>query len=210
MKNMFNTIGEAIDDLKNGKMIIIVDDEGRENEGDLFALSEKVTPEIINFMITYGKGLVCCPITSQRALELGLEPMVENNSDNHQTAFTVSIDHVTNKTGISAFERYDTIRELINPNSSPRDFRRPGHIFPLVAKDKGLLEREGHTEAAVELAKLCNVYPAGIICEIISEDGTMARVPELHLFAKRHNLMMITIENLKQYLIDENLINIGN
>nr|WP_209123956.1 3,4-dihydroxy-2-butanone-4-phosphate synthase [Alkalihalobacillus sp. BA299] len=196
---MFYSIEEALEDLKNGGMVIVVDDEGRENEGDLLALSEKVTTEIINFMITHAKGLVCCPITKERAVELELEPMVRHNTDVNQTAFTVSIDHETNTTGISALERSDTIKALVDPLVKANEFRRPGHIFPLVAKDNGVLARPGHTEAAVDLARLCGAYPSGIICEIIKEDGTMARVPDLILFAEKHNLKIITIAELIRY-----------
>ncbi|ARK32481.1 Riboflavin biosynthesis protein RibBA [Halalkalibacter krulwichiae] len=196
---MFHSIEEAIEDLKNGKMIVIVDDEDRENEGDLLALSEKATPEIINFMITHAKGLVCCPITKERADKLELEPMVQQNTDSHQTAFTVSVDHITNTTGISAPERTDTIQALVADDAIASDFKRPGHIFPLVAKEGGVLEREGHTEAAVDLAKLCGASPSGIICEIIKEDGTMARLPELEMFAKTHQLKLITIADLIKY-----------
>lgn len=196
---MFHTIEEALEELKNGSMIIVVDDEDRENEGDLVAFAEKATPDMINFMITHGKGLVCCPITEQRASELKLPLMVANNTDTHQTAFTVSVDHITNTTGISAQERSDTIRALINPEARPQDFRRPGHIFPLIAKDGGVLQRAGHTEAAVDLAKLCGADPCGIICEIIKEDGTMARIPDLFLFAEKYGLKIITIADLIRY-----------
>lgn len=196
---MFHSIKEAIDELKKGGMVIVVDDEGRENEGDLLGLAEKVSPEMINFMITHAKGLVCCPITVERAHELELEAMVNVNSDLHQTAFTVSVDHVTNKTGISAQERSDTIKALVNPTTRPKDFRKPGHTFPLVAKENGVMVRPGHTEAAVDLARLCGAKPSGIICEIINEDGSMARVPDLKVFSKKHNLKMVTIVDLIRY-----------
>jgi 3,4-dihydroxy 2-butanone 4-phosphate synthase/GTP cyclohydrolase II len=195
----FHSIEEALEDLKQGKMVIVVDDEDRENEGDLVALAEKVTPEIINFMITYGRGLVCMPITEERARELDLPLMVEHNTDRHGTAFTVSVDALNTSTGISAYERAETIRQLIDPNKRPTDFRRPGHVFPLIARNGGVLRRAGHTEAAVDLARLCGSYPAGVICEVIKEDGKMARVPDLEIFAKQHQLKMITIQDLIQY-----------
>jgi 3,4-dihydroxy 2-butanone 4-phosphate synthase/GTP cyclohydrolase II len=196
---MFTSIEEAVNDLINGKMIIVVDDEDRENEGDLLALAEKVTPEMINFMISHAKGLVCCPITKKRADELELEMMVRNNSDLYHTAFTVSVDHITNTTGISAGERADTIVALTKEDTKPGDFRRPGHIFPLIAKENGVIQRPGHTEAAVDFAKLCNAHPSGVICEIINDDGTMARIPELIKFANKYNLKMVTIAELIKY-----------
>lgn len=196
---MFHSIDDALKDLKEGKIVIVVDDENRENEGDLIALAEKATPEIINFMIKYGRGLVCVPITQQRAHELQLAPMVEHNTDNHGTAFTVSVDSIHSTTGISAHERSETIQKLIHPDSKPEDFRRPGHIFPLIAKEGGVFERAGHTEAAIDLARLCGAYPAAVICEVINEDGTMARVPDLEVFAKQHHLKMITIQDLIHY-----------
>lgn len=196
---MFNTIEEALLDLKEGKVIIVCDDENRENEGDFIALSEKVTPEVINFMITYGKGLVCTPISEERAVQLGLMPMVSSNTETHQTAFTVSVDHRGTTTGISAAERAQTIQALINPNTKGEDFNKPGHVFPLIAKKGGVLERPGHTEAAVDLARLCGLSPSGVICEIINDDGTMARVPELRIIAQRYNLKMITVKDLMEY-----------
>lgn len=196
---MFNTIEEAIKDLRKGKVIIVVDDEDRENEGDFIALADKVTPETINFMIKEGRGLVCAPISEERARELELPQMVQRNTDNHGTAFTISIDHVETTTGISAFERARTVQALIDHNSKPADFRRPGHIFPLVAKKGGVLRRAGHTEAAVDLAKIAGSYPAGVICEVINEDGTMARVPDLIKLAEKHNLKFITIADLIKY-----------
>jgi 3,4-dihydroxy 2-butanone 4-phosphate synthase / GTP cyclohydrolase II len=196
---MFNTIEEAIYDLMQGKVIIVCDDEDRENEGDFVALAEKATPEVINFMIKYGRGLVCAPITEELADKLELHPMVNHNTDPHGTAFTVSIDHKTTTTGISAFERSTTILELLNPNAKAIDFKRPGHVFPLVAKKGGVLRRAGHTEAAVDLARLCGAKPAGVICEIIKEDGTMARVPDLQKIAQQFDLKMITIKDLIKY-----------
>ncbi|MDM5235814.1 bifunctional 3,4-dihydroxy-2-butanone 4-phosphate synthase/GTP cyclohydrolase II [Bacillus cereus] len=196
---MFHRIEEALEDLKQGKVVIVCDDENRENEGDFIALAEYITPETINFMITHGRGLVCVPITEQYAERLQLEPMVSHNTDSHHTAFTVSIDHVSTTTGISAHERATTIQELLNPASKGADFNRPGHIFPLIAKEGGVLRRAGHTEAAVDLAKLCGAEPAGVICEIINEDGTMARVDDLLECAKQFDIKMITIEDLIAY-----------
>lgn len=196
---VFDTIEDAIADLKQGKAIVVVDDEDRENEGDLIVLAEQATPDIINFMITQGRGLVCVPITQERAEQLDLPPMVNHNTDYHGTAFTVSVDHVSTSTGISAHERADTVRGLIDPNAGPADFRRPGHMFPLIAKDGGVLRRAGHTEAAVDLARLCGSTPAAVICEIIKEDGTMARLPDLVLFTKEHGLRLITIQELIRY-----------
>ncbi|MFS0863491.1 bifunctional 3,4-dihydroxy-2-butanone-4-phosphate synthase/GTP cyclohydrolase II [Fredinandcohnia sp. 179-A 10B2 NHS] len=196
---MFDSVEEAIEDLMNGKVVIVCDDEDRENEGDFIALADRATPEVINFMITHGRGLVCVPVTEQLANKLGLEPMVTHNTDPHGTAFTVSIDHKTTTTGISAHERSATIMELLNPESKATDFKRPGHVFPLIAKNGGVLRRAGHTEAAVDLAKLSGAEPAGVICEIINEDGTMARVPELRKIADEFKLKMITIEDLIRY-----------
>lgn len=196
---MFHTIEEAIEELKAGKVIIVVDDEDRENEGDFVVLAQHATPENINFMATHGRGLICTPITKELAQRLALHPMVEHNTDNHETAFTVSIDYKTTETGISAYERSETILRLLDPTVVVSDFRRPGHVFPLIAKDNGVLERQGHTEAAVDLAMLCDDFPAGVICEIMNEDGTMARVPELSEIAKKHELMMITIVDLVRY-----------
>ncbi|MGF9976926.1 bifunctional 3,4-dihydroxy-2-butanone-4-phosphate synthase/GTP cyclohydrolase II [Viridibacillus arvi] len=196
---MFHSIEEALKDLKEGKMIIVVDDENRENEGDLVALAEYATPENINFMATHARGLICTPITEKIATELNLHPMVSNNTDHNQTAFTVSIDHCNAKTGISAFERSQTIQHILNPNALADDFKRPGHVFPLVAKKNGVLERPGHTEAAVDLAKACGAIPAGIICEIMGDSGKMSTGQELIDFAKKHQLKIITIESLIQY-----------
>ncbi|MFD2214179.1 bifunctional 3,4-dihydroxy-2-butanone-4-phosphate synthase/GTP cyclohydrolase II [Metabacillus endolithicus] len=196
---MFHTIEEAITDLREGKVVIVVDDEDRENEGDFVSLADRVTPEAINFMIKHGRGLVCVPITEKQATKLGLAPMVTHNTDPHGTAFTVSVDHKTNTTGISAFERADTVLALLDDNSKPSDFKRPGHTFPLVAKEGGVLRRAGHTEAAVDLSRLCGAKPGGVICEIIKEDGTMARVPDLLTIAKEFDLKIITIKDLIQY-----------
>ncbi|MEH7355674.1 bifunctional 3,4-dihydroxy-2-butanone-4-phosphate synthase/GTP cyclohydrolase II [Neobacillus drentensis] len=196
---MFNTIDEALTDLKEGKVIIVCDDEDRENEGDFIALAEKATPTVINFMATYGRGLVCVPIDEDLAQKLDLIPMVSKNTDPHGTAFTVSIDHKFSTTGISAFERSATILSLLDPESKGADFKRPGHIFPLIAKKGGVLRRTGHTEAAVDLARLCGAKPAGVICEIMNEDGTMARVPQLRKIADELNVKMITIKDLIEY-----------
>lgn len=196
---MFDPIEEAIYELMRGNIVIVCDDEDRENEGDFIALASKATPEVINFMITNGRGLVCAPISEEIARNLNLVPMVNRNTDPHGTAFTVSVDHKTSTTGISAFERAKTVQELINPNSKAADFKRPGHIFPLVAKEGGVLRRAGHTEAAVDLARLCGASPAGVICEIIKEDGTMARVPDLRKIADEFELKMITIKDLIKY-----------
>lgn len=195
----FNTIEEAIEDIKQGRMIIVVDDEDRENEGDLVMAAEKVTPEAISFMAIHGRGLICVPITKKRAEELDLPLMVGRNTDNMGTAFTVSVDYVGNSTGISAYDRADTVKALIDPATKPQDLRRPGHIFPLIARDGGVLRRAGHTEAAVDLARLAGLYPAGVICEIMKDDGTMARLPDLMSFAKKHGLKIITIEDLIRY-----------
>jgi len=209
---LLHSIEEAIEDLKQGKMIVVVDDEDRENEGDLLALAEFMTPETINFMATYGRGLICTPISQQLSLKLGLHPMVRHNTDNHQTAFTVSIDHVNTTTGISAFERAMTIEKMIEPQAKAEDFRRPGHIFPLIAKDNGVLERRGHTEATIDLAKLCNSIPVGIICEIMGDDGRMLRFNDLIKYAAQHHLKMISVEALatyrRQQIIEENKLTI--
>ncbi len=196
----FNTIEEAIEDIKAGKMIIMVDDEDRENEGDLVCAAEKVTPEIINFMAKYGRGLICLALTPERCEELQLPLMAPDNQDPFGTAFTVSIDAregVT--TGISAADRAHTIKVAIDPKTKPSDLVRPGHIFPLRARKGGVLKRAGHTEGSVDLARLAGLYPAAVICEIMNEDGTMARVPQLMEFAKKFNLKIITIADLIKY-----------
>lgn len=195
----FDTIEEAIYELMQGGVVIVVDDEDRENEGDFIALAEKASPEVINFMITHGRGLVCAPITEERAEELELPLMVQHNTDTHETAFTVSVDHMSSTTGISAHERSATVKALIDPATKGSDFRRPGHIFPLIAKKGGVLRRAGHTEAGVDLARLCGAYPAAVICEVIKEDGNMARVPDLVEIAREHDLKMITIQDLIRY-----------
>jgi 3,4-dihydroxy 2-butanone 4-phosphate synthase/GTP cyclohydrolase II len=192
-----NTIEEAIQDLKDGKMIIVVDDEGRENEGDLIIAAEKITSEAVNFFTKYGRGLVCTAIMHEQAERLKIPLMVrDENTDNMRTAFTVSVDHRTSTTGISAFERAVTIRALADSKSEPEDFLRPGHVFPLIARKGGALVRAGHTEAAVDLTRLAGLYPAGAICEIMNEDGTMARRDDLEMFAKDHDLKMISVADL--------------
>lgn len=195
----FNTIKEAIEDIKEGKIIVVIDDEDRENEGDLLMAAEKVTPEAINFMAKYGRGLICMPVSEERLKTLNIPQMVNENTDNHETAFTVSIDSAEATTGISAFERAATIKKVLDLNASAKDFRSPGHIFPLKAREGGVLKRTGHTEAAVDLARLGGFSPAGVICEIMNEDGTMARVPELMEYVKKHNLKIITIADLIAY-----------
>ncbi|MCR6544649.1 bifunctional 3,4-dihydroxy-2-butanone-4-phosphate synthase/GTP cyclohydrolase II [Dehalobacterium formicoaceticum] len=194
-----NTIEEAIEEIKAGKMVIVVDDEDRENEGDLVMAAEKATPEAINFMASHARGLVCMPLTAERINELKLAPMVEHNTDNHETAFTISVDGPKSTTGISAFERSDTVQAILNPKLLPDDLKKPGHIFPLRAKEGGVLKRTGHTEAAVDLARLAGLYPAGVICEVMNEDGTMARLPQLMEFAEKYQLKIITIADLIQY-----------
>ena len=195
----FNTIVEALEDIKNGKMVVVVDDEDRENEGDLIIAAEKATQESINFMAKYARGLICMPIVKERLEKLSINQMVVNNTDVHGTAFTVSIDAISTTTGISAAERATTILKVIDPEASPKDFNKPGHVFPLAARDGGVLMRGGHTEAAVDLARIAGLYPAGVICEIMNEDGTMARVPELMEYVKKHDLKIITIVDLIAY-----------
>jgi 3,4-dihydroxy 2-butanone 4-phosphate synthase / GTP cyclohydrolase II len=195
----FNTIPEAIADFKKGKMIVIVDDEDRENEGDLVVAAEKATPQVINFMAKYGGGLVCLPVIRERLEELHIERMVAKNTDPNRTAFTVSIDAVECTTGISAQERALTISKVLDPNSTAKEFTRPGHIFPIEYREGGVLVRAGHTEASVDLAKLAGLYPAGVICEIMNEDGTMARVPQLMDYCAKHKLKIITIASLIDY-----------
>lgn len=204
-----NTIEEAIEDIRQGKIIIVVDDEDRENEGDFLAAAEKVTPEMINFMATHGRGLICAPLTESRCKELGLHVMVSNNTDPMETAFTVSVDLRGNgvTTGISAADRAKTILSLANPDTKPHDLARPGHIFPLIAKQGGVLRRTGHTEAAIDFARLAGFKSAGVIVEIMNEDGTMARLPELIKVAKKFNLKLVSIEALVAYrMLHDSLI----
>lgn len=195
----FNTIEEAIEDIRNGKIIVVVDDEDRENEGDLLMAAEKATPEAINFMATYGRGLICMPVVGERLDELGIGAMVQVNTDTMSTAFTVSIDAASVTTGISAYERSETIQKVLDPKAKAEDFRRPGHIFPLRYREGGVLRRAGHTEATVDMAQLAGLYPAGVICEIMNDNGKMARVPELMEFVKKHQLKIITIADLIKY-----------
>jgi 3,4-dihydroxy 2-butanone 4-phosphate synthase / GTP cyclohydrolase II len=196
---MFNTIEEAIQDIQAGKMVVVVDDEDRENEGDLLMAASKVTPEAVNFMATHGRGLICMPMEELRLSQLGVNLMVEQNTDSFQTAFTVSVDSKACTTGISAYERALTIKQLLDPTSTPADFKRPGHIFPLRSVSGGVLKRAGHTEAAVDLAKLAGLQPAGVICEIMNEDGTMARRDDLVAFCEKHHLKLIKIVDLIAY-----------
>ena len=205
---MLNTIEEAISEIKNGKVIIVVDDEDRENEGDFVTSARNASPEIINFMSKEGRGLICAPITEERSKELELALMVSKNTSHHETAFTVSVDLLgaENKSGISAFERSRTILALINKKTKPEDLGRPGHIFPLIAQNGGVLKRAGHTEAAVDLAKLSGHESAGALVEIMDEDGTMARLPELILIAKKFSLKIISIKDLIAYRIEKETI----
>ena len=200
MSTQFNTIEEALADIRAGKMIIVTDDPGRENEGDLVMAAEKAGAADVNFMITHGRGLICVPVTHQRAEKLGLQRMVLDNRESQKTAFTVSVDAACGvTTGISAADRAAAIRVLVDPEATPRDLVQPGHVFPLQAKDGGVLRRAGHTEAAVDLARLAGLQPAGVICEILHEDGSMARQPELLEFGKKHGLKVVTIEDLIAY-----------
>lgn len=203
-----NSIQSALEDIKKGKMVIVTDDEGRENEGDLIFAAEKATPELLNFMIKHTSGIVCMPMTGDRLDELNLPQMVQQNTESHQTAFTVSVDFkIGTSTGISAADRSKTIQALIDSNTQPHDLARPGHIFPLRYQEGGVLRRAGHTEAAVDLARLAGMYPAGVICEVVNDDGTMARMPDLKKFAQKHDLKLITIKDLIEYrLQNESLV----
>ena len=204
-----NTIQEAIEDIRNGKVIIVVDDKDRENEGDFVAAAEKVTPEMINFMATHGRGLICTPLTENRCKALSLDMMVSNNTDPMETAFTVSVDLRGNgvTTGISASDRAKTVKALIDPDTKPFELGRPGHIFPLIAKEGGVLRRTGHTEAAIDFARLAGLNPAGVIVEIMNEDGTMARLPQLLKVAKKFDLKIVSIEDLVAYrMLHDSLI----
>lgn len=195
----FATIEEALDALRAGKNILVIDDPDRENEGDIICAAQFATTENVNFMATYAKGLICMPMSGEYCDKLGLPPMVEQNTDNHETAFTVAIDHVNTTTGISAEERGYTARATVLANAKPSDFRRPGHMFPLRAREGGVLIRSGHTEATVDLCRLANLEPVGLCCEIMREDGTMMRTTELIEFSKEHNLVMISIADLIAY-----------
>lgn len=195
----FNTIEEALEDLRRGKIILVTDDEDRENEGDFICAAQFATTENINFMATHGKGLICMPMSEEYVEKLKLPQMVENNTDNHETAFTVSIDHVTTTTGISAVERSITALACVKKDAKPEDFRRPGHMFPLKAKKNGVLERNGHTEATIDLCRLAGLKECGLCCEIMREDGTMMRTEELSKLAQQYQMKFITIKDLQDY-----------
>ncbi len=208
-----NTVEEAIEDIRAGKLLIVVDDEDRENEGDFIAAAELITTEKINFMARYGRGLICAPLTEERCEELDLEMMVSNNTSMHATPFTVSVDLLGHgcTTGISAHDRAKTIQRLCDVKAKPEEFGRPGHIFPLRARNRGVLRRAGHTEAAIDLARLAGLYPAGVLVEIMNEDGTMSRLPELVEFAKEHDLKIISVAALISYLLEkESLVEKGD
>ncbi|MBZ4684133.1 MAG: 3,4-dihydroxy 2-butanone 4-phosphate synthase / cyclohydrolase [Fusobacteriaceae bacterium] len=206
-EKLINKIEDALEDLRNGKMIIVSDNEERENEGDVILSAEKATYENINFIAKEARGLMCVPMTEKRAIELGLNIMVQNNTDEHGTNFTISVDSKKTTTGISIQDRLNTILDLSNENLTKNDFKYPGHLFPLIAKENGLLERKGHTEAAVDLMKLAELKPVGVICEILKDDGTMARRDDLIKFSKKHNLKYITIEEILEYIkIKEDLL----
>lgn len=200
---MLDSIESAIEDIRKGKLIIVVDDEDRENEGDFIGAAENATPEVINFMSTHGRGLICAPITEERCQELNLQPMVVDNTSLHETAFTVSVDLLGQgcTTGISAHDRSKTVKALIDPDTKPEDLGRPGHIFPLRAKKGGVLRRSGHTEATIDMARLAGFAPAGVLVEIMNEDGSMARLPQLKEIAKRFDLKLISIKDLIEYLL---------
>ena len=195
----FATVETAIEDIKNGRMVVVVDDEDRENEGDIIVAAETVTPEQINFMATYAKGLICMPIDGEALDRLEIGQMVPNNTDNHETAFTVSVDAYDTTTGISAFERCQTVKKFLDPAAKPSSFRRPGHVFPLRSVPGGVLRRAGHTETTTDLARLAGFYPCGLCCEIMADDGTMMRTPELMKFAEKHGLHIITVQALIEY-----------
>ena len=200
-----STIETAIDDIKNGRMLIVVDDENRENEGDFVIATEMVTPEAVNFMITHGRGLVCVSMQEQDLARLSINLMVSKNSDSFKTGFTVSVDHTSAKTGISAFERAETLKQLVNPNSKPSDFNRPGHIFPLQVRHGGVLKRDGHTEASADLASMAGLHSSGTICEIVNPDGTMARLPQIIEYAKDWGLNVISVKDLIDYIKKNNI-----
>ena len=202
---MLDSIESAIEDIKNGKLIIVVDDEDRENEGDFITAAGNATPEVINFMSMHGRGLICAPLTEERCQELNLQPMVTDNTSLHETAFTVSIDLLGDgcTTGISAHDRSKTVKALVNPNTKPEDLGRPGHIFPLKAKKGGVLRRTGHTEATIDMARLAGFEPAGVLVEIMNEDGSMARLPQLKEIAKKFDLKLISIKDLIEYRLKQ-------
>lgn len=195
----FATVEEAIDEIRNGNMIIVVDDEDRENEGDIIVAAEKCTADHVNFMATYAKGLICTPVEGYILDRLKIGQMVTNNNDNHETAFTVSVDAVSTTTGISAYERWETVKKIIDPEARPEDFRRPGHVFPLRSVPGGVLRRAGHTETTTDLARLAGLIPAGWCCEIMDDDGHMMRTPKLMEFADKHGLKIITVKSLIEY-----------
>ena len=195
----FATVETAIDDIKNGRMVVVVDDEDRENEGDIIVAAETVTPQQINFMATYARGLICMPIDGEALDRLEIGQMVPNNTDNHETAFTVSVDAYDTTTGISAFERCQTVKKFLDPTAKPSSFRRPGHVFPLRSVPGGVLRRAGHTETTTDLARLAGFYPCGLCCEIMADDGNMMRTPELMKFAEKHGLHIITVQALIEY-----------
>jgi 3,4-dihydroxy 2-butanone 4-phosphate synthase / GTP cyclohydrolase II len=201
MSDKFNSVEEAIEDIREGKVVLVFDDIARENEGDFIAASEHVTPEIINFMTKYGRGLICVAITEERANELSLERMVQNNTATHATAFTVSVDLLGHgcTTGISAFDRSQTVKALVDDSTSPEDLGRPGHIFPLIANANGVLGRMGHTEASIDLPMLAGLKPSGVLVEVMNDDGTMARLDDLVLVAREHNVKLISISQLATY-----------
>jgi len=198
--NNYNTVEEALKDLREGKIILVTDDPDRENEGDMICAAEFATQKNINFMATYAKGLICTPMSEEISERLNFPPMVAENTDNHSTAFTVAIDHVDTTTGISATERAFTIMKCVDENSKPTDFRRPGHVFPLIARRGGVLVRNGHTEATTDLMRLAGLKECGVCCEVMKEDGNMMRTPELWEMAKKHNLTFITIKDLQDYI----------
>ncbi|MBO4302933.1 bifunctional 3,4-dihydroxy-2-butanone-4-phosphate synthase/GTP cyclohydrolase II [Methanosarcinaceae archaeon] len=199
MAYRYNTVEEALEELKAGRIILVTDDPDRENEGDMICAAEFATQENVNFMATFAKGLLCTPMSRELAVRLGFPPMVSENTDNHQTAFTVSVDHVSTTTGISAAERSVTALQFVNDASGPGDFRRPGHMFPLIARHGGVLTRNGHTEATVDLCRLAGLKECGLCCEVMADDGTMMRTPELQKLAEKHGLKFITIKELQDY-----------
>lgn len=203
---MLDNIKDAIEDIRQGKMIVVVDDENRENEGDIVMAADMVSYDAVNFMATHARGLTCIPMDKVRAKELNLNQMVGNNTDPHGTAFTVSVDSKNTTTGISIRDRVQTIKDLADRNKNANDFNRPGHIFPLVAKDGGVLIRNGHTEASVDFARLAGLKPMGVICEILKDDGTMARLDDLKIFAKKHNLKLVSIEDLIKYRKENDIL----
>lgn len=207
MLSTFCSIPEAIEEIKAGRILIVIDDENRENEGDFMVAAERVTPEIINFMARYGRGLICLPTTKQRLEELEIPMMVDGKTSLEDTPFTVSVDAANGvSSGVSALDRAATARLFCNPNTIPEDFERPGHLFPLRARDGGLLERDGHTEATIDLLRLAGLYPAGVLCEVLDKDGSMARLPRLIEIAEEHHLKIAAIKNVIEYLHNEELV----